>query len=96
MREIEISLNIMKDTPFMIVSAVVTDQIKNDMREQHPSRIHQIGRSSIKYLLSVLEYDSEHQVLNDLDVTNSHFIEGGSISSLIEYSDNSFMICGWY
>ena len=86
----------MKDTPFMIVSAFVTYEIKDDMREQHPSRIHQIGRSSIKYLLSVLEYDSEHQVLKDLDLNNSHFVEGHYICSIIKYSDDSFMICGYY
>ena len=66
------------------------------MREQHPSRIHQIGRWNDKYLLSVLEYDSEHQVLKDLDLTNSILIEGGGIYSLIEYSNDSFMICGWH
>ena len=64
------------------------------MLEQHPSRIHQIGRSNVKSLLSVLEYDSEHQVIKDLDLTNSHFIEGSPIPTLIEYSDDSFMICG--
>ena len=68
----------MKDTPFMIVSAEVTNQIKDDMREQHPSRIHQIGPyiHSYKYLLSAWEYDSEHQVLKDLDLTNSILTEG--------------------
>ena len=67
------------------------------MREQHPSRIHQIGDEDSKYhkfLLSVLEYDSEHQVLNELDLTNSILTEGDIICSLIKYSDDSFMICG--
>ena len=87
----------MKDTPFMIVSAEVTDQIKDDMREQHPSRIHQIGNNDgFKFLLSAWEYDSEHQVLKDLDLINSHFIEGGRISTLIKYSDDSFMICCYH
>ena len=65
------------------------------MREQHPSRIHQIGDDDdYKYLLSVWEYDSEHQVLKDLDLTNSILTEGYVPTSLIEYSDDSFMICG--
>ena len=67
------------------------------MREQHPSRIHQIGDDDydiMKCLLSVLEYDSEHQVIKDLDLTNSILTIGDSPESLIKYSDDSFMICG--
>ena len=70
----------MKDKPFMIVTAnSFTNEIKNDMREQHPSCIYQIGESdddNKKYLLSVLEYDSEKQVFKDLDLTKSYLIEG--------------------
>ena len=83
----------MKDTPFMIVSARVTDQIENDMREQHPSRIHQIGTHDWKFLLSAWEYDSEHQVFKDLDLTNSILTVGDFPDSLIKYPVDSFMIC---
>ena len=54
------------------------------MREQHPSRIHQIGDDSdYKYLLSVLEYDSEQQLLKDLNLSKSCIIKGDDICSLL-------------
>ena len=67
------------------------------MHEQHPSRIHQIGDDSRrKYLLSVLEYDSEQQELKDLNLSKSCLLEGDIIWSLMQYSDDSIMICGKY
>ena len=52
-------LNIRKEVPYLLVVANVTDKVINDMKEQHPSRIHKIGKFRNKFLLSVLEYDSE-------------------------------------
>ena len=87
----------MKDNPLMIVAAevTVTDQIYYDMREQHPSHIHQIGTDDDwKFLLSALEYDSEQQLLKDVDLSKSILVEGDRICSLLQYSEDSFMICG--
>ena len=89
----------MKDTPFIIVSAYVYDEILDDMYENHPSCIHQIVNKSSKrkkspHLLSALEYDSEQQELKDLDLINSVIVEGDDIWSLSQYSDDSFIICG--
>ena len=69
------------------------------MREQHPSRIHQIGSSTSKHtksLVSKVEYDSEQQQLKDLDLATSLFVEGGYIFSLLQYAEDSFMICSEY
>ena len=64
------------------------------MHEQHPSCIHQIGPWDDKWLLSVLEYDSEQQLIKDLDLNKSQLIEGEFICSLLQYSEDNFMICG--
>ena len=69
------------------------------MKEQYPSRVHQIcdnvkGDTYHKPFLSVFEYDSEQQVFKDLDLSKSIMVERGEIRSLIKYSDDSFMICG--
>ena len=76
---------------------MVYDKVIKDMHEQHPSRIHQIGdHSRYKFLLSVLEYDSEQQELKDLNLSKSCLVKGIIIWSLMQYSDDSIMICGSY
>ena len=92
------SLKISNEVPYLIIAANVEGNASKDMQELNPSRIHQIKDhgDKVKYLLSVVEYDSEQQELKGLNLSKSYLIEGDFIWSLLQYSDDSIMICGRY
>ena len=82
----------------MIILADATDEIKRDMHELHPSSIYEIGDDGYSkgQVLSLLQFDSDQLAFKELNLSNSVFVKGDYIKSLIQYTENSFMISGSY
>ena len=59
-------------------------------------RIPAIGRYDCTSLLTALSFDSEKQSLNETCNLAASAIFYGIPRSLLQYSDNSIMVCGYY
>ena len=92
------SLKISNEVPYLIIAANVEGNASKDMQELNPSRIHQIKDhgDKVKYLLSVVEYDSEQQELKDFNLSKSCMVVGDLLYSLLQNTDDNIMFCGRY
>ena len=73
------SLNVMMNgTPYFIVTITRFDrQIKSDLVDQYPAQRNKIGQDRNTGLLTVLQYDSVEQNMNEkIDLSASALIEG--------------------
>ena len=80
------SLNVMMDgTPYFIVTITRFDrQIKSDLVDQYPAQCHKIGDKRGYRLLTIVQYDSVKQKMNEkVDLLASALVEGDLIISLL-------------
>jgi len=94
----------MNDTPYLLIASRYFDnQIKSNIEKQHPAQCHSIGHYSLlerlkdspSYLLTMLQYDPEEYKLNEnVDLSASAIVSGDYIGSILQYSEDSIMICG--
>ena len=83
----------------MYVAAYLEDEIKEQVLKECESRTYEIGKKDkYIYLLTPLSFDPEQQSLNETwNLTASSVIKGCEyVYSLLQYSDNSIMVCGEY
>ena len=68
------------------------------MEEQYPNQCHTIGQGRGRLdtnLLTVMKYNAVEQKMNEqFDLTASALVIGDWIRSLVQYSEDSIMLCG--
>ena len=83
---IAFSLNVMiNGTPYFIVSTDGLDsQIKSKLVDQYPAQCHKIGDKRGYRLLTIVQYDSVKQKMNEkVDLIASTLVKGDWIVSLL-------------
>ena len=81
----------------MLIAATPEQELKKELPKKYASRTYKIGNlgAMYPYLLTRLRLDPKKQILNEtINLEASAVVNGYTPESLVQYSVNSFMVCG--